>query len=58
MSKKLGQAQGVNQLLALEEKLRNAQNEKADLEKKIKEMEIKQKEQGKALEKLANEEDY
>jgi len=36
-------------LLALEEKLRYAKNEKVELEKKIKEMEIKHKEQGKAL---------
>ena len=58
MQKKLGQAQGVNQLLNLEEKLRNSKNEKVELEKKIKEMEIRHKEQGKALEKLANEEDF
>ena len=42
----------------LEERLREAHSEKADLEKRIKEMEIKQKEQGKALERLANEEEY
>lgn len=42
----------------LEERLREAHVEKGDLEKRIKEMEIKQKEQGKALERLANEEEY
>tara|TARA_B110000305_G_C19184506_1_gene513592 strand:+ start:549 stop:680 length:132 start_codon:yes stop_codon:yes gene_type:complete len=42
----------------LEERLREAHVEKVDLEKRIKEMEIKQKEQGKALERLANEEEY
>ena len=44
MQKKLGQAQGVNQLLNLEEKLRSSKNEKVELEKKIKEMEIRHKE--------------
>ena len=44
MQKKLGKAQGVSKLMQLEEKLKDAQHEKTDLEKKIKEMEIKHKE--------------
>ena len=47
MKKKIEQAQGVNKLLELEERLRDSKNEKLELEKKIKELEIKHKDQGK-----------
>lgn len=58
MNKKLGQAQGLNQLMTLEDRLRESKQEKADLEKKIKDLEIRAKEQQKALERLSNEEEY
>lgn len=58
MKRKLGNAQGVNKLMALEEKLRTSKQEKADLEKKIKDLQIKHKEQGRALEKLSNEDEF
>lgn len=38
MKRKLGNAQGVNKLMALEEKLRNSKQDKLDLEKKIKDL--------------------
>lgn len=44
MKKKIEQAQGVNKLLELEERLRDSKLEKSELEKKIKELEIKHKE--------------
>ena len=44
MNKKLGQAQGLNQLMTLEDRLRESKQEKSDLEKKIKDLEIRAKE--------------
>lgn len=49
---------GVDRLLQLENRLREGQQEKADLEKKVKELEKQHKEQGKALERMANEEEF
>jgi hypothetical protein len=48
----------VDRLLQLENKLRDGLAEKADLEKKVKELERQHKDQGKALEKMSNEEEF
>jgi len=42
----------------LETKLEDSKKEKTDLERKVKDLEKQHKHQGKALEKLANEEEY
>lgn len=48
----------MDRLLQLETRLKNGLQEKADLEKKVKELEKQHKDQGKALEKMANEEEF
>lgn len=48
----------MDRLLQLETILKNGLQEKADLEKKVKELEKQHKDQGKALEKMANEEEF
>ena len=45
-------------MLQLENKLKDGLQEKLDLEKKVKELEKQHKDQGKALEKMANEEEF
>ncbi len=45
-------------MLSLEEKLRDSRQEKRDLEKKIIELEMRQKEQAKQLDRLSNEEEF
>jgi hypothetical protein len=49
---------GVDRLLQLENKLREGLAEKSELEKKVKELERQHKDQGKALEKMSNEEEF
>ena len=58
LKKALGQASGVKVMLSLEEKLRDSREKKVELEKRIKELEMRQKEQAKQLERLSNEEDF
>jgi chromosome segregation ATPase len=48
----------VDRLLQLENRLRDGLLEKVELEKKVKELERQHKEQGKVLEKMANEEEF
>ncbi len=48
----------MDKLLNLEQKLKESINEKTELEKKVRDLEKQHKSQGKALEKLANEEEY
>jgi seryl-tRNA synthetase len=55
---KVDDLSGVDRLLQLENKLRDGLAEKADLEKKVKELERQHKDQGKALEKMSNEEEF
>lgn len=45
-------------MMSLEDKLRESKERKRDLERKILELEMKQKEQAKAIERLSNEEDF
>lgn len=45
-------------MLQLENKLREGLAEKSELEKKVKELERQHKDQGKALEKMSNEEEF
>lgn len=49
---------GVDKLLVLETKLKNAKVEKSDLEKQVKQMEKQNNDQGKALDKLTNDVEY
>lgn len=58
MQAKVDDLSGVDRLLQLENKLRDGLAEKADLEKKVKELERQHKDQGKALEKMSNEEEF
>ena len=48
----------MDKLLNLEQRLKESLQEKAELEKKVKDLEKQHKNQGKQLEKLANEEEY
>lgn len=48
----------MDRLLQLENRLRDGLLEKVELEKKVKELERQHKEQGKVLEKMANEEEF
>lgn len=49
---------GVDRLLQLESKLREGLVEKQELEKKVKDLEKQHKDQGKALERMANDEEF
>ncbi len=49
---------GVDRLMQLETRLREGLQEKSELEKKVKELERQHKDQGKALEKMSNEEEF
>jgi regulator of replication initiation timing len=55
---KVDDLSGVDRLLQLENKLREGLAEKSELEKKVKELERQHKDQGKALEKMSNEEEF
>lgn len=55
---KVDDLSGVDRLLLLENRLRDGIQEKSDLEKKVKELERQHKDQGKALEKMSNEEEF
>ncbi len=55
---KVDDLSGVDRLLQLENKLREGLQEKSELEKKVKELEKQHKDQGKALEKMSNEEEF
>ena len=55
---KVDDLSGVDRLLQLEYKLREGLAEKSELEKKVKELERQHKDQGKALEKMSNEEEF
>ncbi len=55
---KVDDLSGVDRLMQLENKLREGMQEKAELEKKVKELERQHKDQGKALEKMSNEEEF
>lgn len=55
---KIEQLSGVDKLMTLEQKLKDSTSEKVELERKVKDLEKQHKSQGKALEKLANEEEY
>ena len=58
MQKKLGQAEHLEKIIQLEERLKESRTQKLDIKKKIKDMEHNFKDLGKALEKMSNEEDY
>ena len=55
---KVDDLSGVDRLLQLENKLREGLQEKSELEKKVKELEKQHKDQGTALEKMSNEEEF
>ncbi len=55
---KVDDLSGVDRLLQLENKLREGLAEKSELEKKVKDLERQHKDQGKALEKMSNEEEF
>lgn len=55
---KVDDLSGVDRLMQLENKLREGLQEKSELEKKVKELERQHKDQGKALEKMSNEEEF
>ncbi|CDW89959.1 UNKNOWN [Stylonychia lemnae] len=58
LKSKLEHKEGMNRVLDLEDKLKESERQRAELQKEVKSMQRIQQDQGKALDKLVNEGDY